>query len=86
MVTSTSVGNFKESEGKEYTYSKGKQLHIFWGLVPLGKTDLKTPEDKNCEIITQRKFSDGLITFLTLGIVSSQSIKVKAKKSTYENK
>lgn len=80
MTTKTSVGAFKETEGKEYTYGKGKQLWIFWGLVPLGRTNVNTPGDGNCEIVTKFNFGDVLISSLTLGIVTSYTIKVKAKK------
>ena len=79
-MTKTSVGAFKESTGKEYTYSKGKQLWLFWGLIPLGRTDVSTPTNGNCEVVTKFKFTDVLISGLTGGLVMSYSIKVKAKK------
>ncbi|MDQ7019106.1 MAG: hypothetical protein Q9M33_08060 [Robiginitomaculum sp.] len=80
MTTKTSVGTFKETQGSEYTYAKGKQFWLFWGLVPLGRTNVNTPGDGNCEVITKFKFGDVLISGLTGGIVTSYSIKVKAKK------
>ena len=80
VMTKTSVGAFKESPGKEYTYAKGKQLWLFWGLIPLGRTDVGTPTNGNCEVITKYRFSDVLISSLTGGLVMSYSIKVKAKK------
>lgn len=80
MTTKTSVGAFKEIEGNEYTYSKGKQLWLFWGLVPIGRTNVNTPGDGNCEVITKFNFGDVLISTLTGGVVTSYSIKVKAKK------
>jgi hypothetical protein len=80
MMTKTSVGEFQEQQGKEYTYSKGKQMWLFWGLVPLGRTSVNTPGDGNCEVITKFKFSDVLISGLTVGILTSYSIKVKAKE------
>lgn len=80
MMTKTSVGPYKETEGKEYTYAKAKQIWLFWGIVPLGRTSVNTPGDGNCEIITKRAPGDMLVTFLTLGIVSSYTIKVNAKK------
>lgn len=80
MMTKTSVGAYKESTGKEYTYDKGKQMWLFWGLVPIGRTDVSTPTNGECEVITKFKFTDVLISGLTGGIVTSYSIKVKAKK------
>jgi len=80
MMTKTSVGAYKESIGKEYTYDKGKQMWLFWGLVPIGRTDVSTPTSGECEVITKFKFGDVLISGLTAGIVTSYSISVKAKK------
>jgi len=80
MTTKTSVGAFKETQGSEYTYAKGKQLWLFWGILPLGRTNVNTPGDGNCEVITRFNVGDALISGLTGGIVTSYSIKVKAKK------
>jgi hypothetical protein len=80
MTTKTSVGAFRETQGNEYTYAKGKQLWLFWGVMPLGRTNVNTPGDGNCEIITRFTFGDALISGLTGGIVTSYTIKVKAKK------
>jgi len=80
MMTKTSVGAYKESTGKEYTHDKGKQMWLFWGLVPIGRTDVSTPTTGDCEVITKFRFTDVLISGLTLGIVTSYSIKVKGKK------
>jgi len=80
MTTKTSVGTFNEMQGDEYTYAKGKQFWLFWGLVPLGRTNVNTPADGDCEVITQFNFGDVLISTLTGGIVKSYSIKIKAKQ------
>ena len=31
MTTRTSVGSYRETEGDEYVYAKGKQCYLFWG-------------------------------------------------------
>ena len=80
MTTKTTVGTYTEKVGAEYTYAKGKQLWLFWGIVPLGRTDVSTPTDGNCEVITKYRFSDVIISSLTFGILKSYSIKVKAKR------
>ena len=80
MVTKTSVGQYREQQGQEYTYAKGKQLWIFFGIVPLGRTQVATPPDGNCEVRTQYKFGDFLISAFTAGIITSSSIKVTAKR------
>lgn len=80
MTTRTYVGAYKETEGTEYTYSKGKQMWILWGIIPMGRTHVATPVNGNCEVATKLNFADGLISLLTAGIVSSYTIKITAKK------
>lgn len=79
MTTRTSVGEYKEMQGPERTFDNGKQFWIFWGLIPLGRTDVATPRDGNCEVVTQLKFTDFLISGLTGGLVTSYSIDVNTK-------
>lgn len=80
MTTKTSVGAYRETQGNEYTYAKGKQIWLFWGLMPLGRASVNTPGNGNCEVITRFNVGDFLISGLTGGIVTTQTIKVKAKK------
>lgn len=79
MTTKTSVGEYLESPGQEYTYAKGKQFWLFWGILPVGRTDVNTPRDGNCKIVTKYTFVDFLISGLTGGIVTSYTIKVLDK-------
>jgi hypothetical protein len=78
--TKTSVGTFREKEGSEYTYSKGKQWWLFWGILPIGRTNLSTPTDGSCQVITRYNIVDFLISGLTAGILTTETIKVIAKK------
>ncbi len=80
MTTKTPVGEYLSQTGTEYTYDKGKQFWVFWGLVPIGRTHVNTPSDGNCEVVSKFKFTDVLISGLTGGLVTSYSIKVNAKK------
>lgn len=80
MTTKTSVGEYKEIQGKEYTYAKGKQVWLFWGILPLSRTNVNTPGDGNCQVITRINIADFLITGITAGLVSTETIKIKAKK------
>jgi hypothetical protein len=80
MTTKTPVGEYLSQTGTEYTYDKGKQFWVFWGLVPIGRTHVNTPSDGNCEVVSKFKFTDVLISGLTGGILTSYSIKVNAKK------
>jgi hypothetical protein len=84
MTTKTPVGNYLETTGNEYTYDKGKQFWVFWGLVPIGRTHINTPSDGSCQVVTKFKFTDVLISGLTAGIVTSYSIKVEAKRPSTE--
>ena len=81
-TTRTAVGNYtvmvKVDKAQSYTYAKGKQVHIFWGIIPVGRTQVATPIDGNCQIKTQRRFIDAFVTALTGGIVSIQTITVRA--------
>ncbi len=85
MTTKTSVGKFREIRGNEYNYAKGKQFWLFWGMVPLGRTNVNTPGDGNCEVITKFKFGDFLVSGITLGVVTSYSINVRAKRDNQAN-
>lgn len=84
-VTRTRVGGFseevKEDQTSTYIYAKGKQAYLFWGLIPLGRTSVATPADGVCEIKTQRRFFDGLLSTITAGIFSMQTIKVRATRA-----
>ena len=80
MTTKTPVGNYQAIQGEEYTYAKGKQVWLFWGLLPAGRTNVNTPSDGDCEVVTRFNFGDFLITTITAGIVTTYSIKVRAKR------
>ncbi len=80
LTTKTNVGMYQQKQGTEQTFEKGKQLWLFWGLVPLGRTNVATPQDGDCQVVTKFKFTDVLISGLTGGILYSYSIEVKVKK------
>ena len=80
LTTKTNIGTYRETAGKEYTYAKGKQFWLFWGIIPIGRTDVNSPADGNCQVVTRFNFVDVLISGLTGGLVSSYTIKIKAKK------
>ena len=80
MTTKTSVGAYKETQGSEYTYSKSKQMWLFWGIMPIGRTNTSTPTNGSCQVITRFNVTDALISCLTGGILTTETIKVRAKK------
>lgn len=82
MVTKTAVGNYKENKGQVYEYSKDCQGYLFWGLLPVGKCHVDTPKDQACQVRTQTTFVDGLISSITAGIYSRQTVQVMVKKTS----
>lgn len=83
-ATRTNVGGYreevKEEKARTYTYAKGKQVYLLWGLIPLGRTSVATPDDGVCQIKTRYGFGDAILWFITGGIVSMQTIKVTATR------
>lgn len=80
MTTKTNVGEFREIQGSEYTYAKAKQFWLFWGLIPIGRTNVNTPGHGNCQVITRFNIFDLLINSLTGGLIISKTIKIKVKR------
>ncbi|MFA8299753.1 MAG: Bor/Iss family lipoprotein [Hyphomicrobiales bacterium] len=80
MTTRTPVGTYNTDKGTEYKYAADKQYWLFWGLLPIGRTNVATPENGNCEVVTRAKFVDFLIGGVTGGILTSYSIDVNAKR------
>lgn len=82
FTTRTSVGDYrivtKADKAASYTYSKGKQCYLFWGLIPLGHARVAVPRDGDCEVRTGFGFGDFLLSLITGGIFSMQTVKVKA--------
>ncbi len=85
MTTRTSVGSFNVQQGQIYQYAKGKQCYLFWGLIPLGHTSVNTPGDGDCQVRTKFGFVDWLVSGITGGIFSMQSIRVYAKRPIAAN-
>ena len=81
MTTRTSINKYKETPGQTYKYSKGKQMYLFWGLIPIGRTSVATPVNEPCQVRTSYRFIDVMLTSITGGVFSMQTIKVMAKHS-----
>jgi hypothetical protein len=80
LTTRTNVGAYRETQGSTYTYAKGKQFWLFWGFMPLGRTNVSTPTNGSCQISTKFNLIDVIISGITGGIVITETIKVEAKK------
>lgn len=85
-ATRTRVGRYNEvirvDRVSTYRYAKAKQAYLFWGLLPLGRTEIQTPSHGICEIKTRHGFLDAIVTGLTFGIVGMQTIRVEAPRIT----
>lgn len=79
-TTRTSLGNYRESTGTPTNFSKGKQLWLFWGLLPAGRTQVSVPKIPDCQVVTRFNFVDGLIFVITGGIIETETIKILVKK------
>ena len=79
-TTKTDVGQFRETPTEDYVYAKGKQVWLFWGLLPVGRTKVNTPSSGNCQVVTRTNLADFLISGITAGIVTTETIKIKAKR------
>jgi hypothetical protein len=79
MTTKTCVGTYTESPGSTYTFAKGKQIWLFWGILPVGRTNVATPTNGSCQVITRFNFVDFIISGLTAGIITTETIKIVAK-------
>ena len=81
MVTRTTIGDGPVgSNGSTEVFSKSKQMYLFWGFVKLGSSQPVIPEDKNVQIKTSFNVVDAIVTSITGGIFSMQTVKVIVKK------
>lgn len=82
--TRTYCGSYREdvrdSKMDSYKYAKSKQAYLFWGLIPLGRTTVATPDHGSCEIRTRHGFLDAFVSLITGGIITMQTIKVSAPR------
>lgn len=79
--TRTAVGNYAQEvrvKQEEYKYSRGKQVYLLWGLIPLGRKQVAIPEHTPYQIRTRMNVADLLVFWLTAGIVDMQTIQVWA--------
>lgn len=80
VTTKTNIGAYRETKGDEYTYANEKQIWLFWCTIPLGKNQIDIPMNGNCQVITRFNLMDILISGITGGVVTTYSVKVKARK------
>ena len=80
-ITKTPVGAYSSQSGMPMRYSKGKQVWLF-GLIPLGRTHINTPAT-DFMIEGKQTFGDYLITFVTIGIIETRTLKCYVKEYNY---
>lgn len=79
MTTKTSTGSYMLDKGETSTYARTKQVWLCWGVIPVGRSNVKTPVDKDFQLITRYNLIDFLAFGITGGFVKSYSIIVKTK-------
>ena len=77
-ITKTPVGAYRAQSGIPTRYSKGKQVWLF-GIFPLGRTNISTPPT-DFMIEGKQTFGDYLVSFFTLGIVETRTLKCYVKE------
>lgn len=78
-VTRTNIGTMDPKAEKE-VFAQTKQMYLFWGLVPLGNSQVKLPDHNNVQIKTAHNGVDLIATSVTGGIFSMVTIKCLVKK------
>ena len=85
-TTWTIVGDYTQLEKqglKSYQYDKDKQFYLFGGLIPLGHSHVRTPNEP-CEIKSKFKVGDLLISAITCDIVTSRTVYVYALEGGHQ--
>ena len=85
-TTWTVVGDYTQLEKqglKSYQYDKDKQFYLFGGLIPIGYSHARTPNEP-CEIKSKFKFGDFLLSTITCDIVTSRTVYVYALEGGHQ--
>ena len=71
-----------ETSGQTFNQDKRKCMHLFWGIVPIGRKQSfpSYADAKGYEITTRFSLVDYVISGLTGGIVTSKTVKFEPKK------
>jgi hypothetical protein len=77
-VTKEQVGNYSTTDCKPKLFREGKDIYLFWEMVPLRRTEKKINLN-NYEKEVSRDFFDTVIFYGTAGIFSFYSVKINIK-------
>ena len=84
-TTRTSLGDFNKltdnGDTNTIVYSREKQCYVISDLVPLKMKHAPVPSTGNAQVVTKRKFLDGLVSDFTLGIFTMRTIEVLGVES-----
>ncbi len=71
-----------DTSGQVVSQEKRKMVHLFWGIVPIGRKQVfpSVTDAKGYVIITKHNFIDFLVTDLTGGLVGMKTVKFQATK------
>ncbi len=72
------VGNYEKVDCTPKTLTKGKDLSLFWELIPVRKVE-KTVKVTDYEKVVRRDVFDNIIFYGTAGIFSFKSVRIRVK-------
>lgn len=86
LKTQTYVGDYQKLTYNDsenyYPIYTAKQCYLIGGLIPLGRKMPEQAPSDNCAVKTKVKFIDGLVSSVTFGIFSMQTIEIDGVKNT----
>ncbi len=77
-VQRVAVGNYETTDCKSKQYTKGKDISLFWEMVPLRTTEKKI-KVTDYEKVVKRDFFDTIIFYGTAGIFSFKTVEINIK-------
>ncbi len=84
LKTQTYVGDYQKLTYNDsenyYPIYTAKQCYLIGGLIPLGRKMPEQAPSDNCAVKTKVKFIDGLVSSVTFGIFSMQTIGIDGVK------
>jgi len=78
-----SVGNYDATDCKPIRHTEGKDIALFWEMVPLRTTE-KMVNLTDYEKVVKRDFFDTVIFYGTAGIFSFKTVKIYVKDCAEE--
>src|SRR5579863_5893854 len=82
FVNRTTVADGPIGKEKSIKYAKAKQMYLFWGLVPIGQAQPRTPVECGYQVKSVFNFWDMLVSTITGGIFDLRTVKILVRKES----